>query len=133
MARDTPPDRISATLRRQRQRRFRQPRGGGGGGGVTDTKRQFTSGHARTFHWNTLRGETTADASPPSNSFSSVVLRQLSHRGGRAARRLWIYPRSGGTDKYKSTTGAEGAGKIDFLHTKIEGETVENATLVACV
>eukprot|EP00661_Eupelagonemidae_sp_cell13_P007584 gene7584-biopygen6065 len=48
MARDTPPDRISATLRRQRQRRFRQPRGGGGG--VTDTTRQFTSGHARTFH-----------------------------------------------------------------------------------
>eukprot|EP00661_Eupelagonemidae_sp_cell13_P010442 gene10442-biopygen22814 len=60
MARDTPPDRISATLRRQRQRRFHQPRGGGGG--VTDTTRQFTSGHARTFHWNTLRGETAADA-----------------------------------------------------------------------
>eukprot|EP00661_Eupelagonemidae_sp_cell13_P008128 gene8128-biopygen18102 len=34
MARDTPPDRISATLRRQRQRRLPRPRGGGGG--VTD-------------------------------------------------------------------------------------------------
>eukprot|EP00661_Eupelagonemidae_sp_cell13_P011539 gene11539-biopygen3359 len=103
MARDTPPDRISATLRRQRQRRLPQPRGGGGG--VTDTTRQFTSGHARTFHWNTLRGETAAEACPPSNSFSSVdsrdrlrrgrctlaVLRS-GHRGGRAARRAVDIP-----------------------------------------
>eukprot|EP00661_Eupelagonemidae_sp_cell13_P009327 gene9327-biopygen13759 len=72
MARDTAPDRISATLQRQRQCRLPQPRGGGGG--VKDTTRQFTSGHARTFHWNTLRGETAA--SPPSNSFSSVDSRE---------------------------------------------------------
>eukprot|EP00661_Eupelagonemidae_sp_cell13_P019896 gene19896-biopygen11556 len=55
MARDTPPDRISATLRRQRQRRLPRPRGGGGG--VTDD----ASIH---FHWNTLRGDTAAEASP---------------------------------------------------------------------
>eukprot|EP00661_Eupelagonemidae_sp_cell13_P014706 gene14706-biopygen2101 len=67
MARDTPPDRISATLRRQRQRRLPRPRGGGGG--VTDD----ASIH---FHWNTLRGDTAAEASPPSNSFSSVDSRE---------------------------------------------------------
>eukprot|EP00661_Eupelagonemidae_sp_cell13_P010790 gene10790-biopygen21343 len=60
MARDTPPDRISATLRRQRQRRLPRPRGGGGG--VTDD----ASIH---FHWNTLREDTAAEASPLQTRF----------------------------------------------------------------
>eukprot|EP00661_Eupelagonemidae_sp_cell13_P018198 gene18198-biopygen8389 len=63
----------------------------------------------------------------PSPSSGAAIAADAQHAG------LWICPRSGGTDKYKHTTGAEGAGKIDVLHTKIEGETVENATLVACV